>query len=346
MGDKIIPHSRPTLAQAEMESVEAVIQSEYLGWGSKVRQFEYEMCSYVSRKYAVAVNTGMSALHLSLIALGVDERFDVIVPSYTCISLLHAIMLVGARPVVVDVDYSTMNISLECFKDAITKKSKAIIVPHMFGYPVLEIDKFSEFGVAVIEDCAASIGGRYRGLKLGSFGKVSIFSFYATKMLTTGTGGMVSSDDKETIHRIRQLITRMYYSYQMTDMAAAMGIIQLTKLDDFVAARRIRFNRYVELLKNESRILLPVYDDVAQPAYYRFAIRIKGDINKFKDRMKKKGIECGNGVYQPLHRLLDLNSRNFPSTEALMREVVSLPIYPTLKLSEVEYVANSVLEEL
>jgi len=342
----MIPHSRPTLDQTEVESIEEVIRSGYIVQGKKVSQFELNVRSYIGRRFARAVNAGLSALHLSLITLDADRNSEVIVPSYTCSSLLHAIKFAGAQPVAVDVDYSTMNISLECFKSAITKKRKVAIIPHMFGFPVPEIDRFSEFEVDIIEDCATSIGGGYRGLRLGSFGKLSIFSFYATKMLTTGVGGMVLTDDRNVNRAIEQLVTGKYHNYQMTDIAGAMGIIQLTKLNDFITVRKIRFDKYVELLKNESRILLPVYDSTMLPAYHRFIIRIKGNIDKFKDRMKKRGIDCGNGVHQPLHRLLGLNGRDFPVTEILMKEVVSLPIYPTLKLSEVDYIANSVLEEL
>ena len=353
MDYEMIKHSKPTLDSLEVDSIRDVILNGMIAQGEKVHQFETKMKDYIGRKYAIATNTGLSALHLSLIALGVSEGDEVIVPSYTCGALLHAITYVGAAPIVVDVDYETMNISLRIFRKAITARTKVAIIPHTYGFPIKGIDRFGDLGVNIIEDCATGVGGKYKNLRLGSFGRLSAFSFYATKMMTTGEGGMILTDEKfinDIAKNLRDYTHhssyKVRYNYKMTDIAAVLGVAQLSKLDSFVGWRKVCYDEYVRLLRDAPGLTLPTYGGSEVPSYYRFVIKIKsGKATEFKEEMKGRGILCGDGISRPLHRMLGM-PQNYPMTERIMKEAVSLPIYPTLSLGEVEYIAISTLKVL
>ena len=173
MTDEIIPHSRPSISDSDIKAVVSVLKSGQLSQGPKVREFEKKMALLIGKKKAVAVNSGSAALHLALLALDVKKSDEVIIPSFVCSAVLNAVNYTGATAVLVDIDPLTFNISVEATKRAITRKTKAIIVPHMFGCPA-EIDKLSELGIPVIEDCAQSIGANFKSQKAGSFGLHSI----------------------------------------------------------------------------------------------------------------------------------------------------------------------------
>jgi len=352
---KIISHSRPTLGEEEEKAVIEVIRSDHIAQGEKVAQFESMMASCTGEKYGVAVSSGLAALHLSLIALGIKENDEVILPSYTCDALLQAVSYIKAKPVIIDVNYSDGNISLDSFKRVFSNRAKAIIIPHTLGFPAA-IDKFLDFGVPIIEDCAVAVGGFYEDKRLGSFGKISIFSFYATKMITTGEGGMVLTDDKNIANEIRDLrdytkhtAFKIRYNYKMTDMEAALGICQLEKLSSFISKRKELFNKYIDLLKGKNNILLPPnrYDNKTIPTFYRFIVKLpKYNIETVINKMKQRGIFCGRGVLQPLHRLLGLDANQYPISEKLAKQVVSLPIYPSLSITDVEYISENFIEVL
>ena len=176
MGDKVIYHSKPTLGIEEEEAVLEVIRSGQVSQGPKVSEFENLVASYIGRKYAIALSSGLAALHLSLIGLGINEGDEVILPSYTCDALLQAVLYVRAKPVIVDVNFEDGNISFVNTLQVLSDRTKAIIIPHTFGFPA-DLKKFLGLNIPIIEDCAVAIGGRYRGKKLGLLGKVSIFSF-------------------------------------------------------------------------------------------------------------------------------------------------------------------------
>ena len=212
--------------------------------GKKVLEFEAKVSRYLGVKAGVAVNSGTSALHLALLALNIGPGDEVMVPSFVCSALLNAVSYTGASARIVDVKADDFNISPVEVKKKLNKKVKAIIVPHMFGYPA-DLKELLSFGVPVIEDCAQSIGADYRGRKAGSFGVLSICSFYATKVMTTGEGGMVLSNQTKILDRIRDL--RQYdhalnfqtrYNYKMTDFQAALGLSQLQRLPEFIKRRK------------------------------------------------------------------------------------------------------------
>lgn len=351
---KIIPHSKPTLGKEEEEAVIEVIRSGQIAQGEKVYQFERMIGGYIGRKYAIAVSSGLAALHLSLIALNIKEGDEVILPSYTCDALLNAVLYLNAQPKIVDVEYETGNISPDEVKKNITARTKAIIVPHSFGFPA-RIDQIVSFGIPVIEDCAVSIGAKYKNKNVGSFGLISVCSFYATKMLTTGEGGMILTDDEGIAAVVRELRDytghlefRVRYNYKMTDIAAAMGIIQLKKLDSFIVKRILLADRYTSLLRKYPDLILPDYDRNGMcPVFYRYIVKIPGrDVEMVRNIMKEKGIFCGRAVLQPLHRLLGLPCEGYPNSEKLAQDVISLPIYPSLSEEDVDYIASEFINTL
>lgn len=351
---KVIPHSKPTLGKEEEEAVIEVIRSGQIAQGKRVAQFESMMADYVGRRYAIAVNSGLAALHLSLIALDIKESDEVILPSYTCDALLNAVLYCRAQPKVVDVEYETGNISPDEVEKNITARTKAIIVPHSFGFPA-RIDQIVGLGIPVIEDCAVSIGAKYKNKKVGSFGVISVCSFYATKMLTTGEGGMILTDDEGITALVRELRDytghsefKVRYNYKMTDIAAAMGIVQLKKLDSFIKKRILLAERYTTLLRKYPDLILPDYDrNEMSPVFYRYIVKVPGrDVERVRSIMKEKGIFCGRAVLQPLHRLLGLSCERYPNSEKLAQDVISLPIYPSLSEEDVEYIAGEFINTL
>ena len=205
-----IRHSKPYADKEDEDAVVNQIASLMHGTGARVEEFEQKMRELIGRRYSRATTSGTTALHISLLALGVGEGDEIIIPSYVCQSVMNAVNYTRAKPILVDIDDSEnkgYNISVKTIKTKVTKRTKAIIVPHMFGFPA-EIDKIKkEFpSVKVIEDCAQSLGGRYKEKMLGGFGDLSIFSFYATKMISTGHGGMILTDSEEIKKRIDDLM--------------------------------------------------------------------------------------------------------------------------------------------
>ena len=219
----VIPHSRPTLDGGDVSSVSEVIRSGQIVQDEVVGEFEKKVAKYIGVNGAAATSTGTSALHLSLLALGIKKGDHVAIPGFVCSALLNVVKYVGAHPILVDVDPETYNIDVHDLRKKIKKTTRAIILPHQFGLPA-DIDEVMSLGVPVIEDCAQAIGAVYKGEKTGSFGTLSCFSFYATKVLSTGEGGMVVSNSRKLLKKIRDL--REYdnkknysirYNYKMTD---------------------------------------------------------------------------------------------------------------------------------
>jgi len=352
MAYKIIPHSKPTLGGREEEAVLSVIRSSQIAQDRMVERFEQRFADYIGMKFGVAVNCGLSALHLALISLNVDRGDEVIIPSYVCEALLDAVCYLNAKPIIVDVKLENGNIDPVGIEKKISKKTKAIIIPHIFGFPA-DMDRIMKFGIPVIEDCAHSIGTIYKGKKVGSLGKISIFSFYATKVLTTGEGGMLLTNDIRTARNARDLRDytskdnfRIRYNYKMTDIAAAMGIIQLSKLEMFIDRRQKIAKRYNEIFEGNDRLIIPNmnFEAGTKPIFYRYVIRlINYEVERVIGKMKKKGIMCGRGVFNPLHRLLNLKNKNFKNTEILWKSLISLPIYPTLSNEDVLYISKHFL---
>lgn len=342
-----LPHSRPTISNCDIQAVSGVLQSAYITCGKVTKEFEDKFAKVIKVNFAQATNSGTSALHLALLALKIKADAEVIIPSFVCPSVLNAVLYVGARPRIADINLSDFNLSLEDTKKKISPDTKAIILPHLFGKPAGNLKEFLKLGIPLIEDCAQSLGAKYKGQPTGRFGDLSIFSFYATKMLATGYGGMVCSRNKNLIAKIKDLIEvdersnyRVRFNYKMSDIAAALGLSQLKSLNSFISRRREIAKFYEQNLKLK-KILLPE-DKEQNHIYFRYVIRIKGNsINRIISALNENGIEAKRPVFNPLHRYLGLNKKDFPNTEAVFKTAISLPIYPSLKKSEAKFVVES-----
>ena len=336
----IIPHSKPTIDQSDMEAVSAILKSGLIAQDAIVERFERKFASYNGVRGGVAVSSGTAALHLALLALGTGPGHEVIIPSYSCMALYNAVSYTGAKSVLADTVRDGWNMDPEWVENYLRgqKKSnvRAIVVVHLFGSPanLEEFMRLSEkYSVPIIEDCAQATGSNYKGKKAGSFGKVSVFSFYATKVMTTGEGGMVLSNSKKVLDTIRDLReydgkrdNRLRFNYKMTDFQAALGISQLKRLPEFIIKRKALAKKYAEGLNNHS-VSLPGSQYPAEDIFYRYVLRMKHSA-AFIREMEKKGIICRKPVFMPIHRII--KQRLLPNAEKIWREAVSLPVYPSL----------------
>ena len=339
-----IPHSKPTLNANDIAAVGAVLKSGALVQGKKVLDFEAKVARLVGVKAGVAVNSGTSALHLALLALNIGPGDEVMMPSLVCSALLNAVSYTGAKSRIVDVKEDDFNISPLEVKKKLNKKVKAIIVPHMFGCPA-DLKELLSFGVPIIEDCAQSIGADYRGRPVGSLGVVSVCSFYATKVMTTGEGGMVLSNQTKMMDCIRDL--RQYdhvlnlktrYNYKMTDFQAALGICQLQRLPQFIKRRKQIAQSYADALA-ETEWTSPLGDTGRGHIYFRYVIKAKQKAKFFIERLNKKGIGASIPVPTPLHHYV--NGVHCPVADQLLEKCVSIPIYPGLTDSQIRYICSA-----
>ena len=340
IGPMIIPHSKPMIDEKDVEAVAEVLASGMIAQGEKVSEFEDALAGFVGARYGVAVSSGTSALHLSLLSLGVGAGDEVIMPSYVCSSPYLATLHAGAVPRVVDIGLSDFNICAETVKKQLTSRTKAVIVPHMFGTPA-ELGELLELEVQLIEDCAQSLGAEYKKRRVGSFGELSIFSFYATKMITAGEGGMVLTNNKEFYSRLidardydKKPLTSTMYNYKMTDFQAALGLSQLKKLQYFIERRRQIASRYTERF-SKFNVELPRMYSHKKSVFYRYVIMVD-KMERIQKSAKKKGVMCERPVFEPLHK--SLPHFRCPNSDKAHDHALSIPLYPSLSEREIEHI--------
>ena len=356
--------NKPIIGEEEVEAVTAVLKSGILteksGFGPRVLDFERRFATFVDAKYSVAMNSGTSALHASLLAAGIGPGDDVLIPSFTFSSTATSVLLTGARPIFVDIDPKTYCINAETISDAITERTRAIIPVHLYGMPA-DMDPIIEIAhsqdAVIIEDAAQAHGAEYKDKKIGSIGDMTCFSFYAGKNMTTGEGGIVTTNDEthaETLRTVRihgeekpYWVTRVGHNYRMPEIAAAIGICQLEKLPEFLKKRMENAHILMEKLSALKKLTLPTDYEDRKHAWYLFSVRLGGKYARRRTKILKKIRlkRIGAVVYYetPVH-LLPLYQRlskgTLPETESAAKEVFSLPIHPGASLEDMEYVAN------
>lgn len=345
-----IQHSKPSVGEEEQEAIQKVMESKQLGFGEEVEAFEDELADFLGVNHVIATNTGTGALHLALKSLKVDSEERVILPSYACSALLHAIHYRDAVPRPVDVDADSFAIDPYQVRGSLEPETKAVIAPHMFGLPA-PVDEILDLGIPVIEDCSMTIGTEFRGNKVGSIADVSIGSFYATKLLCSGSGGFLATDDDEIYTRANDLVNhdereeyKVRLNYRMNNMQAAVGRVQLNKIDDFIERRRELAKNYLSTLQ-EAPVGLPSDPTEGNHIYYRFVIE-SGPMDRhvMENFFEEKDIEIKGPVYKPLHRYVNLSDEEFPNTTSAFRQNVSLPIYPDLTNEEQQKVIETLFE--
>lgn len=336
----MIPHSKPTLGRAEAQAVSRVILSGQIAHGKVVEEFERRMASYLGLRFAVAVSSGTAALILSLRTLGVGPQDEVVIPSYVCSALLHAVRHVGAVPKFADIDDSGFNLSPRQAAHALTKKTKALIVPHLFGTPA-PMKELLALGVPVIEDCAQSLGALIGRKKAGSLGESCVLSFYATKLMTTGEGGMFLTNSKKLADEARALRAydeqsspTLLYNFKMTDAAAAMGLVQLKRFREFLRVRRAIAKRYDAELKSLPLRMPESPNGTA--VHHRYVVVTQKPAEKILAFLNKHGV----AARRPVHRVLSPQGQ-CPAAERVWEHAVSLPIYPDLSKKEQSHIIQT-----
>jgi dTDP-4-amino-4,6-dideoxygalactose transaminase len=353
----VIPIAKPLIGPEEEKAVSAVLKSGFIAEGEVVRDFETAFAKYIGVKHAVAVNSGTAALHVALIAAGVKSGDEVICPSFSFIATGNSILYCNAKPVFADVREDTFNVGVEDVEKKITKKTKAIMPVHLYGQPA-EMKAITELcedhNLALIEDACQAHGAEYDGKKVGSFG-VGCFSFYPTKNMATGEGGMITTDDDSIAERARMIRSHgmkvryhhdmLGFNYRMTNVAAAIGVEQLKKLDGFNKKRIENAEYLTKKLSGARDIATPVVKKNVKHVFHQYTIKVAGD---GRDALIKKLTEngIGHGIYYPiaihqqkLYKELGFKA-SLPITERLCGEVVSLPIHPAVSKEDLDKIAN------
>lgn len=337
-----IRHSRPTLGPLEHAAASRVLASGQLAADEEVRRLEAEAADLLGMAGGVATSSGTAALHVALLALPVGPGDEVLVPTYVCSAVLYAVQATGARAVPVDV-LPDGNLDPDRARRAVTPRTRALVVTHTFGNPA-EVGTLLELGVPLVEDVAQALGARYRGQRVGSLGHITVCSFYATKMVTSGgEGGMVLARDRSLLARVRRLTTsdargpRQRFNYRMTDLQAAIGRVQLARLAEFTSRRQALASAYTQALDGCGLELPRPQTPGGEPVWYRYVVRWR-DPARLLRYLRQGGVEAKRPVKQPLHRMLGLVG--FPVADRLHATGVSLPIYPSLAEEELHHVAR------
>lgn len=348
------------IGQDEIDAITRVLKSGMIASGPETLTFEREFADYVGCKYACAVNNGTSALCLALAAIGVLPGDEVITTPMTFIATANAIISCGAKPVFADIDEQTYNLCPKSVEKAITEKTAAILPVHLYGLPadmtaLREIaDKHSLY---LIGDAAQAHGSSINGERVGTLADIECFSFYPTKNMTTGEGGMVTTNNEELFHMLDSIRNhgrpdsslgqyehiRFGLNLRMTDIGSAMGRVQLRKLPDFNKARKRNATMFIDGLKNVSNIILPSVPEGFNHAWHQFTIRSQ-DRDSLSDALRKNGIETR--TYYPRliqdYPHLEANRASCPVAEEVVSEVISLPVHPGLSVQDVQKIISSV----
>ncbi len=360
----LIRLNQPIIGKEEIDAVIEVLKSGILteksGMGPRVLEFEKEFARYVGAKHAIATSNGTAALHAALLVAGAKPGDEVIVPSFTFHSTAEVVLLCGAEPVFADLDPDTYTITSETVESVLTRNTKAIMPVHLYGLPadLAPLQKLAkERGVTLIEDGAQAHGAEYNGSKIGSIGDMTCFSFYGGKNMTTGEGGMVTTNDDDYSERLRMVRThgeqRPYWpttvgnNYRMSELLAAIGVAQLHKLPAFLERRRKNAGFLNEKLGVLGKVIPPKEPEGRKHAWYLYTVRLRGanagKRNKVVEKLRSKNIEAGVYYESPLHMLplyrdRSTSRRSLPETEKACRQVFSLPVHPRLDGTELEYI--------
>lgn len=336
----MITHSQPWITDADKQAVRVVLESGMIAQGRLVEQLETEVANYLGLAGGVAVASGSTALVLALKALDVKCDDEVILPTYVCKSVLESVISVGAKPVLCDIG-NDWQMTQQTIASQVTSHTAAIIVVHLFGI-ACDTQAIKSFAIPIIEDCCQAFGASFNDTKVGSIGTISIFSFHATKCLTTGEGGMAVSNSSTLLARMRSLRDGDQYTLErrilapMTDLQAALGLSQLARYPQFLQRRQEIANYYFHHLQNCS---IHIPEAIRQLSiFFRFPVRVQGDFETYQQQFNQYNIHVRRGVDNLLHRLLGLDQDLFPIAERLFTETVSLPIYPALSNEEIKKV--------
>ena len=362
----MIPINLPLIGEEEVNAVVEVMRkgplTNALGAGPVVTKFEEDYAKFAGVKHAVAVNTGTAALHSAMVAAGVKKGDEVILPSFTFVATAEAVVMAGGEPVFVDINPETYNISLDEIQKSVTKKTKAIVPVDLYGFsadiePIKKIA--TENDLTVVEDAAQAHGATYAGKPAGFFSDVACWSLYASKNITTGEGGVVTTDSDEIAETLRLIRTHgekakyaslmLGYNYRMSEIQAAIGIVQLEKLPNFVDKRRNNAQRLTELLTALDELKVPQESKEHQHSWYLYTVRLQNGTEKERNtivkELKRKDISAEVYYINPVHLMpyyrKSFGVRNLPETEKAAKQVFSLPIHPGVTETQIDYIGKT-----
>ena len=362
---KFIPVSQPSIGELEIEYVTDAVKS---GWvsslGSYINLFEEKFANYCGTKYAVTTSSGTTALHLALVSLGITSEDEVIIPDLTFIATGNAVMYIGAKVVTVDVDEDTLCVSPQAIEKAITPKTKAIIVVHLYGHPA-NMDEINELArrhnIFVIEDAAEAHGSEVNGKKVGSLGDMGVFSFYGNKIMTSGEGGMITTNNEEIFNKIcylrdhamdkdkRYWHAEVGFNYRMTNLQAALGVAQVERIDELLANKRKIFGWYQEELGNVSGLKLNYEATWAKNVYWTICLEIDGFVESERDdfmlKLKAKNIDS-RPYFFPVSDMPMYKNADTPIVHKIYQRGLILPSYYDLKNEQVSYICEIIRTEL
>lgn len=352
MNELKVPLSKPCF---DFEEVKSILQPFKTGWvsdGPLVKEFEDKFAKYLGVEHSVAVSSCTAGLHLSLLALGIGGGDEVIVPDFTHPSTGHSVFYVGATPILVDIDVNTFNIDVSKIEDAVTKKTKAIVPVHLFGNPanmgaIMEIAESRD--LKVVEDAACAHGAEYDGKKIGGIGDLTCFSFHGRKILTTGEGGMITTNDGELAEKLKLLrshgmsipawkredefqlagFVERGYNYRLSDIQAAVGLVQLKKLDDFVKERRKLAKHYNYMLEYMP-FQTPVVEEKGKHSYQSYVVLLDPKINRNEKiiELRKRGVGCQIGTYSlHMQKTFPKQKGKFKNSLEAFERSLAIPMY-------------------
>lgn len=374
--DTFLPYGQQYIDNEDIESVIEVLKSEYLTTGPKVKEFEQKITDYVGAKYGVAVSNGTAALHAACFAAGIKEGDEVIVSPITFAASSNCILYQGGKPVFTDIDPVTYNIDPNDIERKITNRTKAIIPVDFTGQPV-DIDKINKiadkYNLVVIQDAAHSLGAEYKEKKIGSLSDMTTFSFHPVKHITTGEGGVITTNDKNSYEKLRlfrthgiirdkDLLTNKneglwYYeqldlgfNYRITDIQCALGLSQLNKLDNFIKKRRQLVDKYNNLVSEIDGVIIPYEADYSNSSWHIYVIRLELDKLKVGRKEIFNALRAENiGVnvhylpvyYHPYYKKLGYRKGLCPNAEILYETIITLPLFPKMENEDVLDVVKS-----
>lgn len=349
----MIPAAKVFIGAEERAAVDRVMSTGMLAMGPEVAAFESEFSAHVAGRESIALNSGTSALHIMLLALGIGQGDEVIVPSFSFAATANAVSLTGATPVFVDIDLDSFAIDPAAVEAAITPATRAIMPVHLYGHPA-DLRSLSEIaarhGIELVEDAAQAHLASVDGIPVGAWGVAGVFSFYPTKNMTSGEGGMITTSSPEVARLSRlyrnQGMEKRYaneivgYNLRMTDLHAAIGRVQLTRVEQWTAQRQANAAFLTAGLRG---VVTPPVAEGAVHVYHQYTIRVEGDRDRFAEQLAARGV--GSGVYYPtpIHRLPSFGLElDLPQTELAAAQVLSLPVYPSLTDDELATIVDAV----
>lgn len=358
--------ARPDITAREIASVVEVLRSGDLSLGPKLRRFEEAFARYLGRRRAVAVNSGTSGLFLSLLALGVGEGDEVVTTPFTFVASATSIMMTGARPVFVDIDPNTLNLDPQRIAGALTDQTKAILPVEIFGSPA-GFDQLCEVaqqqGLPIVEDSCEALGSTLHTRKAGTFGALSVFGFYPNKQITTGEGGMIVTDDDDLADQCVLLRNqgrkgggwlaheRLGYNFRLSDINCALGLVQLSRLEEIIARRSQVAAWYQEMLAGDDRLIVPTDQPGCQTSWFVFVVRLteqfeRAQRDRLVEAMTRQKIQVSN-YFPPVHlqpfvaQLYGHRPGDFPIAEAVSGRTIALPFHGQLTANDVALVCGT-----